>query len=212
MLKEIEIVTGIDTRQIPSAVGDKLAAMRARIGAFQDCWNQHHAAQFVAADYELVYQTLAWLSETQPAIGRRFLEWGCGFATVACLADSLGWNAHAIEAHAELVVQARKSIDDWPAKVELFAGNFLPPHADQLAADPTLPSLGHGGRSAYAAWETDLDDFALVYSYPWPGEDEFHEDVFDRDAAVGAMLLMFIGPNEMRLLRKVKGVGSRVSR
>ncbi|MCA9139617.1 MAG: hypothetical protein KDB00_22745 [Planctomycetales bacterium] len=204
MLKPIEISTGVDTRAIPTVIAAKLAAMRLRIEAFQDCWDQHHAAQFVAADYELVYQTLAWVSETQASIGRRFVEWGCGFATVACLADALGWNAYAIEAHADLISEARKTIADWPAKVDLFAGNFLPPGADDLAADPTLPSLGHGGQSAYGAWETDLDDFSLVYSYPWPGEDEFHEDVFDRYAAVGAMLLMFVGPNEMRLMRKVK--------
>ncbi len=204
MLKEIEIAKGVDAREIPASVSEKLVAMRTRIEAFQDCWIQHHAAQFVAADYELVYQTLCWIGETQSAIGRRFLEWGCGFATVACLADGLGWNSHAIEAHADLVTQARKTVHDWPAKVELFAGNFLPPHAEHLTADPTLPSLGHGGPSAYEAWEMDLDDFAMVYSYPWPGEDEFHEEVFDRYAAAGAMLLMFIGPNEMRLLRKVK--------
>lgn len=204
MLLPIEIPTSTDSRPIPASVSDQLAAIRSRVEAFQDCWDQHSAEQFVAADYELVQQTLDWIAESQPRIGERFLEWGCGFATVACLADGLGWNAHGIEAHQDLIAQARKTIADWPAKVELFAGNFLPPRAEQLALDPTLPSLGHGGQSAYQAWGLDLDDFALVYSYPWPGEDLFHEDVFDRHAAVGAMLLMFIGPNEMRLLRKVR--------
>ena len=179
--------------------------MRARIEAFQDRWDQHHAEQFVAADYELVYQTLQWIQGHHPAIGNRFLEWGCGFAAVACLADQLGWNSHAIEAHPDLIGQARKTIASWPAAVELVEGNFLPPGASELAFDPTLPSLGHGGDSAYHAWDLDLDDFAVVYSYPWPGEDEFHEDVFDRYAAIGALLLMFIGPNEMRLSRKVRG-------
>jgi hypothetical protein len=177
--------------------------MRTRIEAFQDCWDQHQAEQFVAADYELVCQTLQWVGEYQPTVGRRFLEWGCGFAAVACLAENLGWNAHAIEAHPELIGQARLTIQTWPADVELFAGNFLPRGADQLAFDPTLPSLGHAGESAYDAWGLDVDDFDLIYSYPWPGEDEFHEDVFDRYAAIGAILLMFIGPNEMRAWRKV---------
>lgn len=203
MLKSIEIPSHVNELPIPQAVTDQLASMRARIEAFQDRWDQHQAEQFVAADYELVYQTLTWLKRHHPPIGNRFLEWGCGFAAVACLADQLGWNSHAIEAHPDLIEQAKKTVAMWPARVDLFGGNFLPAEAAELSFDPTLPSLGHGGDSAYDAWGLDLDDFALVYSYPWPGEDEFHEDVFDRDAGIGAMLLMFIGPNEMRAWRKV---------
>lgn len=205
MLQPIELPSHVNTRAIPEAVSSKLALMRARIEAFQDCWDQHHAAQFVAADYELVFQSLEFIKQHQPAIGTRFLEWGCGFGAVACLADGLGYSSHAIEAHSDLIQQAQKTIAEWPARVELFAGNFLPNGAEELAFDPTLPSLGHPGQSAYEAWGLELDDFAFVYSYPWPGEDEFHEEVFDRHAAKGAMLLMFIGPNEMRLWRKTGG-------
>ncbi|KAA5543835.1 class I SAM-dependent methyltransferase [Roseiconus nitratireducens] len=202
MLQAIELPSLVNSERLPAEIAERLASLRLRIEHFQDCWDQHRAEQFVAADYELVFQALRWLGECQPMIGRRFLEWGCGFAVVSCLADQLGWNAHAVEAHPDLVPQAEKTIRQWPARVELFAGNFLPHQAESLAADPTLPSLGHGGPSPYEAWDLDLDDFALVYSYPWPGEDEFHEDVFDAYAAPGALLLMFIGPNEMRLWRK----------
>ncbi|QEF99398.1 hypothetical protein Mal15_34620 [Stieleria maiorica] len=204
MLQPIPIPSQVNTQPIPPSIAAKLSSMRTRIEAFQDRWDQHRAEQFVAADYELVYQTLEWINRHQTQIGSRFLEWGCGFAAVACLADELKWNAHAIEAHADLIGQARKTIRTWPANVDLFDGNFLPGGAPELSLDPTLPSLGHGGQSAYDAWGLELDDFSLVYSYPWPGEDEFHEDVFDRYAAIGALLLMFIGPNEMRLVRKVR--------
>ena len=203
MLQPIAIPSKVDA--IPIAPGDAadLAAMRNRIERFQDSWDQHHAAQFVAADYELVYRTLVWIQETQILIGTLFLEWGCGFATVACLAERLGFRPHGIEAHSELIREARKTVQSWGANVELFHGNFLPAGSDELAFDPTLPSLGHGGGDAYDHWGMDLGDFAIVYSYPWPGEDEFHEDVFERDASDGAILLMFIGPNEMRAWRKV---------
>lgn len=204
MLTPIDIPSHLDTVAIAPSIADQLASIRSRIVRFQDCWDEHHAAQFVAADYKLVCQAIGWIGNYQPTIGRRFLEWGCGFAAVACLASDLDWNAHAIEAHSDLIAQAKLTIDAWPARVELFAGNFLPRDADQLALDPTLPSLGHGGQSAYDAWGLDVDDFALVYSYPWPGEDEFHEDVFDRYAAVGGILLMFVGPNEMRCWRKTR--------
>ena len=202
MLQEIHLPRRINDRPIPAEILDRLAVMRTRVETFEDSWNQHHAAQFVAADYELVFQAIDWLLADGLVMGRRFVEWGCGFATVACLADWLGLDAWAIEAHADLLSQAQQTIEQWSASVELFDGNFLPRGAEELALDPTLPSLGHGHQPAYECWGVDLDDFALVYSYPWPGEDEFHEDVFDKFASPGAVLLMFIGPNEMRAWRK----------
>ncbi len=205
VLVPIEIPPRMDERPVPLNVLKSLRQIEERIERFQDCWNQDSAEQFVAADYGLVYQHLDWITENQPSIGRRFLEWGCGFATVACLADDLDWASYAIESHIDLVKQARLTMQQCGANIELFEGNFLPSSAEQLAADPMLPSLGHPGESPYEVWDLEIDDFSLIYSYPWPGEDEFHEDVFDRFAANGAMLLMFIGPNEMRLWRKVGG-------
>ena len=202
MLQPIKIPSEIDSVAIEPGDAARLAEMRNRIERFQDIWDQHHAAQFVAADYELVYRSLVWMQRTQILVGTLFLEWGCGFATVACLADRLGFGSHAIEAHPDLICEARKTLRCRNARVELFHGNFLPAGSDELAFDPTLPSLGHGGPNAYDHWGIDLGDFAVVYSYPWPGEDEFHEDVFEREASDGAILLMFIGPNQMRAWRK----------
>lgn len=204
MLDPIELPSLTDRTDVPDSITIELAALRDRIEAFQDQWEQHRIEQFVAADYELVYQALVWIDECHLSVGRRFLEWGCGFAAVSCLADRLKWNVHAVEAHPDLIPHARKTIAEMSAKVDLCVGNFLPPGSESLAFDPTLPSLGHEGDSVYEHWQLGLDDFSLVYSYPWPGEDEFHEDVFDRYADVGAMLLMFIGPNEMRLWRKLR--------
>ncbi len=57
-------------------------------------------------------------------------------------------------------------------------------------------------RNVYQQLEMELSDFAIVYSYPWPGEDDFHEVVFDRYAERGAVLLQFCGPNDVRPWRK----------
>ncbi|MEO1615906.1 MAG: class I SAM-dependent methyltransferase [Planctomycetota bacterium] len=204
MLRPIPFESDLDSLSIAPPVSRELAAMRARIQAFQDCWEEHHAAQFVAADYELVFRAMTWIQKTQALIGNRFLEWGCGFATVACLATELGWSSFAVEAHRDLIAQAKRTIQEWPAQVSLHHGNFLPRGTEQLADDPTLPSLSHEGSSAYEAWEMTLDEFAIVYSYPWPGEATFHEDVFAEHAEYGAILLMFVGPNEVQAYRKVR--------
>ena len=42
-----------------------------------------------------------------------------------------------------------------------------------------------------------------IHRAPWPGEDDFHEQVFDRYASAGALLMLFCGPNDVRLWRKV---------
>jgi hypothetical protein len=179
-----------------------IARSMSRIEAFQDRWDQPQIEQFVAADFRHVYQSLLWIRQTQMLIGSRFLEWGCGFAVVACMASRLGFTAIGIEAEPTLLSNSDATVRDWDVAVERVHGNFLPPGAESMADDPTLPSLGHAVPCAYRQLGLDLDDFAIVYAYPWPGEDEFHEAVFDRYAAPGALLLMFCGPNDLRLGRK----------
>ena len=206
MLQRIDLPRSIDSITVPAEIKLDITTSRQRIETFQDRWDRPQIEQFVAGDYELIYQTLAWLRESQPIIGNRFLEWGCGFSVVACLAAKLGFDSIGIEAEPDLIAGGHQTIDDLfdsnRLGPELVEGNFLPENSEDLADDPTLPSLGHPVPCAYEELGLDLDDFAIVYSYPWPGENQFHEDVFDRHAAVGAIHLQFAGPNEMRAWRK----------
>ncbi|WP_146416376.1 MULTISPECIES: class I SAM-dependent methyltransferase [Crateriforma] len=206
MLIPIDLPRRWDERPLPAEIRLAITAARQRIETFQDCWDRDAIEQFVAADYEAVYQTLAWVKESQPLPGNRFCEWGCGFAVVACLATELGFDSIGIETEPDLIRQGRDTLADWfdpPALgPELVAGNFLPPGTECLADDPTLPSLGHHSDSAYEILGLDLDDFAVVYSYPWPGENDYHCDVFDARATVGAIHIQFAGPHDVRVYRK----------
>lgn len=212
MLQTIELPRRLNELPIPPQTRLAITAATQRIEAFQDCWHNHKIEQFVAADYELVYQTLAWIRDTQPLLGNRFLEWGCGFAVVTSLATKLGFDAIGIEAEADLFRPGRDTVEDWfeatETRPELVTGNFLPADSERMADDPTLPSLGHNVPCAYETLGLELDDFAIVYSYPWPGENGFHEDVFERHARQGAIHVQFAGPNEMRVWRKV-GAGRK---
>ncbi|TWU03865.1 class I SAM-dependent methyltransferase [Neorhodopirellula pilleata] len=222
MLEKIDLPAGLDERPLPKAVRGMIHDLHLRIEAFQDRWDVPQIEQFVAADYELVFQTLAWIRQSQVQTGNRFLEWGCGFAAVTVMADALGWNAIGIESEVTLIEHGRKTVQDWTGPMrdglrqnvaaetvgdasppELIVGNFLPAGAEALADDPTLPSLGHPVASAYDELGLDLDDFAVVYSYPWPGEDEFHETVFAKFAAPGSILVQFAGPHDMRAWRRL---------
>lgn len=201
MLQPIPIPSCVDDRAIPEIVSERLQEARKRIEAFQDRWDQPQLEQYVPADFPLLYQTLGWVIESQPLTGNRFLEWGCGFAVVSALASTFGMDTVGIEAEPALLAQAKQLIADWAAEVELVGGDFLPTGADSLADDPLLPSLCHQAENAYSSIQLDLDDFDLVYGYPWPGEEQFHQDVFERHARLGALLLQFCGPNDLRLFR-----------
>jgi len=202
VLTPIEIPSSVDAWPVPTEVETLIHDSLERIERFQDNWERTRIEQFVAADYRHVYQALAWINQTQLRIGDAFLEWGCGFAVVTCLARRLGFSAVGIEAEDELIIEGRITAEIDHSAVTLVSGNFLPPGAEDLADDPTLPSVGHTASCGYASLDADLRDFAIVYGYPWPGEDSFHAAVFDRYAARGGMLLMFRGPNDLRLFRR----------
>ena len=202
MLTRIQIPSSVDTTPIPEEMATRIKSALGEIETFQDRWDCPQIEQFVAADYPLVYQCLNWTLQSQPLLGQRFLEWGSGFSIVSAIAAEIGLNAFGIEAEPDLLAMGRKTIQTWNVSVELVEGNFLPPGAAELSDDPMLPSLSHNVADAYEKIGLDLDDFALVYAYPWPGEDDFHEFVFDRYAASGALLMRFCGPNEVRLWRK----------
>lgn len=211
MLEKISIPSSVDAWSIPELTKRQIEEDQLRIEAFQDRWDQPQIEQFVAADFFHVHQSLQWTLKNQLMIGNRFLEWGCGFAVVSMIASSLGMDTVGVEAERLLLTQANETLRQWQndettsVDVELVHGNFLPFGAEDLAIDDGLPSLGHPQASVYDLIGLDLDDFALVYSYPWPGEDSFHRDVFDRYGAAGGLLLMFCGPNDLQLFRKVKG-------
>ena len=202
MLTRIQLPSTVDSTPIPDKLAARITAARGEIEAFQDRWDRPQIEQFVAADYPFVYQCLHWTLQFQPLLGQRFLEWGSGFSIVSAIAAELGLNSFGIEAEPDLLAMGRKTIQTWNVSVELVEGNFLPPGAAQLSDDPMLPSLSHDVADAYQKIGLDLDDFAFIYAYPWPGEDDFHEFVFDRYAASGALLMLFCGPNDVRLYRK----------
>lgn len=206
MLHRIDLPRDLDTGEVPPEIRATIESAKCRIQAFQDCWRRTQIEQFVAADYTLVYQTLAWIRQQLLPDGGRFLEWGSGFAVVAVLAWELGFDAIGVEAEPELMRQGLDTIAGRFAagqpRPQLIRGNFLPHHAESLADDPTLPSLGHDESSVYETLGLDLDDFAMIYSYPWPGEDGFHEQVFERYARPGAIHVQFCGPHDIRVYQR----------
>ena len=141
---------------------------------------------------------------TSPAAEIRFLEWGCGFGGVTGAASLFGMRAVGIEALDFLCHQASALWRRHAISATVVHGNFLPQGADQLllADDPGLAVQAAADEDAYAGMGGRLDEFDLIFAYPWPGEEGFLARVFEKFARPGAHLLLYRGPYHLELYRK----------
>lgn len=201
-LREISLKLD-DGLPLPAGLPEWIAASRARLELYWDQFSQQPLPQYVECDFDVVATALHEIVTSDLADGRLFVEWGCGFAVVTGIAALLGMDAIGIEAEEMLCVEGRKLLARQGITAEIWQGNFLPTGAKALAEDTDpLVSLTHAIPSAYGTHHMGLDDFAVVFAYPWPGEEHFLRLVFDRFARSDALLLMFRGPYHIELYRK----------
>jgi len=142
---------------------------------------------FVPGDYGGILQSLLEMR----APGRRFLEWGSATGVVVIMADLLGFDAFGIELDSGLVSIARQLAERYQSRARFVAGSFLP--AGYRWRPPTgdgrLGTIGQGV-SAYAELGYGLDDFDVVYAYPWSGEEAMMLDLMESYGNSKAYLLL----------------------
>ncbi|MBB4637758.1 class I SAM-dependent methyltransferase [Longimicrobium terrae] len=160
---------------------------------------------FVAADYEQVLRALLPLR----APGQRFLEWGSATGVITIMADMLGFEAYGIELDASLVETARGLAARHGSKATFVAGSFLPNSyrwRPRGGGDARIGTIGTGD-SAYPELGRALDDFDVVYGYPWTGEEPMMQDLMRTFGAQDARLLLHGGSLGLRVFRGGKQVG-----
>lgn len=152
---------------------------------------------FVAADYENVLQAL--LAVRAP--GQRFLEWGSATGVITIMADLLGFQAYGIELDARLVDTARELARKYGSDARFAAGSFLPAgyRYRPRHGDGRLGTIGDGD-SGYRELGVPLDDFDVVYGYPWDGEEAMMLDLMRAYGSPDARLLVLAG-SEVRVYR-----------
>jgi len=164
---------------------------------------------FVPSDFLTVYRALRAISEANLAPGNLFCEWGSGFGVVTSLAAMLGFEVCGIEIERGLVDASRRLADDFRLPVEFVHGSFVPSsaeaYAEEAQADNNAESfwLVTDADDAYDELGLDPDDFAVVFAYPWPGEECLIASLFEKYAAEEALLLMYNQFDSARLRRKV---------
>lgn len=153
---------------------------------------------FVAADYELMLDTLLRLREP----GLSFLEWGSASGVITIMADLLGYDASGIEIDPDLVETARELAQQFGSNARFVAGSFLPSGYAWRSScgDPRLGTIGQA-RSGYLELGRPLEEFDIVYAYPWSGEDAMMRDIMKRYGRPGARLLLNSGSAGLTILR-----------
>ena len=113
----------------------------------------------------------------------------------------LEFDASGVEIERELVGRGPPTqAADFELPVEFVCGSFIPP--------------GHRTDADVFAWlstdtsgDMDLgpDDLDIVFAYPWPDEEHFIRDLFERHCAAGAVLVTHHGGEAFRMCRKTAG-------
>lgn len=143
---------------------------------------------FVPADYNDVESIL--LPLVRP--GARFLEWGSGTGVITIMADLIGFDASGIEIDESLAAVARALAARYQSNAKFAAASFLP--AGYEYRDPDgghrTGTLG-SGPSGYLALGRALEDFDIVFGYPWHGEAPVMRDVFRKYGNPESTLLIY---------------------
>ena len=193
---------------VPTEVSDFLREADVRVSEFlRD--SPDRATGFVPSDFVTVYHALRTISEGHLASRNSLCEWGSGFGVVASLAGMLGFDAYGMETDRDLVDASRTLADEFSLPVEFVHGSFIPAGADACAEEAYRESgteffwLDTDAADGYDELGLDPDDFAVVFAYPWPGEECLIVRLFEEYAADGALLLLYGQFNTVRLQRMV---------
>ena len=144
--------------------------------------------------------------------GRRVAITGYGVVAPSGIGKKAFWDglngpaitdSRSIEIEGHLVEAAEQLAGDFDLPVEFVCGSFIPKSA-QVCSE-----AGNG----FAWLVTDkgnteeelglaMDDFGVIFAYPWPDEERLIGNLFERYAAVGAVLVTHHGGQEFRLRRK----------
>jgi hypothetical protein len=153
---------------------------------------------FVPAEYDRVLVALMALRRP----GLRFLEWGSATGVVTIMADLLGYDAYGIELDERLVAMSVEVAHRYGSGARFATGSFLPEGYAwrPRGGDGRLGTVGEGA-SGYLRLGRALDDFDLVYAYPWGGEEPLMQDLMRAHGGPSAGLLLHRMSGDVELFR-----------
>ncbi|WP_411279342.1 hypothetical protein [Gemmatimonas sp.] len=139
----------------------------------------------MAADYDAVRAAL--LAHRVP--GARFLEWGSATGVITVMADLMGFESYGIELDTALVTTARALAARFDSRAQFVTGSFLPTGYKRLGGGHDSNTIGNGP-SGYLQLGRALDDFDVVFGYPWDDDAPLMHDLMRQYGRPDALLLL----------------------
>ena len=162
---------------------------------------------FVPCNYRKLYSVLRLIERKRLTCGMKFCEWGSGIGVATMIASMVGFEAHGIEIDAGLVEVAEGLIQEHGLAVNIVCGSFVPEGVDDLidsafAENDGSISMVTEAVDAYAELGLEIDEFDIVFCFPWPTDETLTAEIFERCASTGALLLTYDEMNGFSLRRK----------
>ena len=162
---------------------------------------------FVPSDYRKLYSVLRLIERNRLTCGMKFCEWGSGIGVATMIASMVGFEAHGIEIDAELVNVAERVIQEHELAVNIVCGSFVPEGVDDLidsafAENDGSISMVTEAVDAYSELGLEIDEFDIVFCFPWPTDEILTAEIFDRCASTGSLLLTYDEMHGFLLRRK----------
>ena len=200
----------------PPEFTEFLAEAEKRIDHLFDTEQNKKVPRYIPSNPVALYRTLEFVTRESLPLGRVFCEWGSGFGVGACMAAMLGYEAYGIEIEQSLADASKALIDECGIDdVTILNTSYLPDGFESYAAvggeELVLPESfsdrgeGFDGIPIYDGMPHATDEIDLFFVYPWPGEQEFMQQLFDAVAGEGAILLTNLEDGEISAHQKVAG-------
>ena len=188
---------------VPPEAAALIADARTRIDAFIESRLADPVHSFVPSNFPLVCGALRFVADAHLSPGPLFCEWGSGAGVVACLAAMAGFDACGIEFETDLVELSIRLARHYHLRAGFCRGNFVPHGGQEITVEVSeFEWLAIGGPDPYDQMDLEIDDFDVVFAYPWPGEERVIERLFERFASDGALLMTYNGAEGVRLFRR----------
>lgn len=197
---------------LPDRIVGLLAEADARIERYFGRYPKKRVPRFIASDYEAAYRMLRAIREQDLCPGNAFCEWGSGFGIITIMAALLEFDACGIEIEPALVEEAIALATGFDSQAEFICGSYIPAgfeyytdgigNTSSLTRTAVLPSDWLRGSCEFSN-EVEIEDFDLIFTFPWPGEAELIENLFELQAAEGALLMTYDETDGMHIQRKV---------
>ncbi len=156
---------------------------------------------YVPADYPSVLESLRKLQGRATT----FLEWGSGLGVVTIMASRLGFESYGMEVSEELINHSRELALEYAPRATFACGSFVP---EEYRWNPKLDDDGcrtdFDAGDGYGELDMRLDDFDIVYAYPWPHEHRIFCDILRKHGRPG-MLFLSYDVHEGMQLKRIRG-------